>query len=207
MNRRASVLAELLSERRSVRRFGPEPVPRGLLLKILDAGRLAPSPTNTQPWYFLVISGTDTLKASRIMARRVPAIRLPGFQAIAADAVRVLEEAPHVIAVWNVGRLSRRLRKIKDLIGTSYYRSYERAERDGVACAVENMWLMAQALGLGMVWIMPDAACARRFSRAFGVDGTIAALLPVGYPAPGPPAERTARKPLEEISGFFGPRR
>lgn len=207
MNPRASLLKEILTERRSVRRFAPEPVPEELIREVLDAGRLAPSPTNTQPWYFLVLSGADTSRAARIMARRTQGVSVPGFQAIAADAVRILEEAPHVITVWNAGRLSRRLRKLKGLIGPSYYRGYERAERDGIACAVENMWLMAQALGLGMVWIMTDASMARRFRAEFKMEATIAALCPIGLPAPDEPPERTGRKPLEDIARFLDPDR
>jgi nicotinate-nucleotide--dimethylbenzimidazole phosphoribosyltransferase len=203
VNSRASVLKELLAERRSVRRFEPDPVPEDVLREVLDAGRLAPSPTNSQPWSFLVLSGDAIRTAARILADRVPKVAVPGFQAIAAEAARIIADAPHVITVWNVGRLSRRLRKIQGLIGPAFGRSYERAERDGIACACENMWLMAHALGLGMVWIMVDAGCAPAFRRAFGVEGTIAALLPLGRPAPGAAAERTGRKPLTEIVRFF----
>lgn len=207
MNPRASLLKEILAERRSVRRFAPDTVPEELIREILDAARLAPSPTNSQPWSFLVLSGAEARRAARIMARRAQGVRVPGFQEIAADAARILEEAPHVIAVWNEGRLSRRLRKIKGLIGSGYALGYERAERDGIACAVENMWLMAQALGLGMVWIMTDASVARRFRSEFGVEGTIAALCPIGFPAPGEPPARTGRKPLDAVARFLPPAR
>lgn len=204
MNPRAAALKSILAERRSIRRFKPEPVPAGLLREVLDAGRLAPSPTNSQPWYFLVISGEDTEKAGRIIASRVRSIQIPGFRAIAADATRILKEAPHVIAVWNMGHLSGRLKKIQGLIGRLYYKNYVRAEQDAVACAVENMWLMAQALGLGMVWIMAGENLARPFSQEFGVKGMIAALLAVGYPEPGEPEVRTVRKSLDKISGAYG---
>jgi nitroreductase len=44
-----------MRERRSIRRFTPEPVTSGELTAILDAGRFAPSGLNNQPWRFLVV--------------------------------------------------------------------------------------------------------------------------------------------------------
>lgn len=46
--------------RRSVRKYKPDPVPRDLLEKVLDAGRLAPTGRNEQPWAFVVV--TDAAK-------------------------------------------------------------------------------------------------------------------------------------------------
>jgi nitroreductase len=40
--------------RRSVRRYKKEPVPREVKEKILEAGRLAPSAANRQPWHFVI---------------------------------------------------------------------------------------------------------------------------------------------------------
>jgi nitroreductase len=40
--------------RRSIRRYKKEPVPDGVKAKILEAGRLAPSAANRQPWHFVV---------------------------------------------------------------------------------------------------------------------------------------------------------
>lgn len=48
-----SCIGKVLS-RRSVRKFKSEPVGEGVLMNILEAGRLAPSSTNVQPWYFVV---------------------------------------------------------------------------------------------------------------------------------------------------------
>jgi len=45
---------ENMYSRRSIRKFTDEPVSEELLFKILEAGRLSPSATNTQPWHFIV---------------------------------------------------------------------------------------------------------------------------------------------------------
>ena len=47
---------ELIKKRRSVRNYRPEPVAKDLLEKIVDAGRLAATAINIQPWEFIVIT-------------------------------------------------------------------------------------------------------------------------------------------------------
>ncbi len=130
-------------------------------------------------------------------------IRLEGFRKIGFEAARIVDEAPHIIIVWNMGHLSKRLKKIKGLVGPRYYRNFERAERDSVACAIENMWLTAYALGLGMVWVMAGIGTVSRYKKKFGIDGEVVAHLALGYASPAHPEKRTTRKSLEEISGFF----
>ncbi len=51
-----------LTTRRSVRKYKPQPVPRDLLEKIVDAGRLAPTARNVQPWEFVVVTDPDKRK-------------------------------------------------------------------------------------------------------------------------------------------------
>jgi len=53
---------DLLISRRSVRKYRPEPVPRDLIIKVLDVARWAPSAKNLQPWEFIVIDDRDVLK-------------------------------------------------------------------------------------------------------------------------------------------------
>jgi nitroreductase len=46
---------EAIRTRRSIRVYEPRPVPRELLMTIIDAANQAPSGMNTQPWRFAVI--------------------------------------------------------------------------------------------------------------------------------------------------------
>ena len=54
---------ENMYSRRSIRKFTDEPVSEELLFKILEAGRLSPSATNTQPWHFIVARGRKEKEA------------------------------------------------------------------------------------------------------------------------------------------------
>lgn len=46
---------EAIKGRRSIRKYRKDPVPEDLVSKILEAGRWAPSASNTQPWNFIVL--------------------------------------------------------------------------------------------------------------------------------------------------------
>ena len=50
---------DLVGNVRAMRRLKPNPVPRELLERVLEAGVQAPSGQNTQPWSFLVLQGTE----------------------------------------------------------------------------------------------------------------------------------------------------
>lgn len=51
---------ELVKNRRSIRRFKPEPVPKETVEKILEVARYTPSAGNSQPWEFVVVEDTET---------------------------------------------------------------------------------------------------------------------------------------------------
>ena len=53
---------DCIRNRRTVREFRPDPIPEEVLRKILQAGRWAPSSSNSQPWHFVVVQDPATLK-------------------------------------------------------------------------------------------------------------------------------------------------
>ena len=55
-------IIEIIKNRRSVRKFTSEPVSEELIVKILEAGRWAPSGLNNQPWRFAVITDSGLRK-------------------------------------------------------------------------------------------------------------------------------------------------
>ena len=52
-------ILKVMKERRSIIRFKPNPVPDNKLNTILEAGRWAPSWTNTQPWKLIVVKDPE----------------------------------------------------------------------------------------------------------------------------------------------------
>jgi nitroreductase len=63
----SDVLTRLATQRRSVRAFLPEPVPRNLLHQILVSARQAPSGANLQPGSFLLVEGQARRRLSAVL--------------------------------------------------------------------------------------------------------------------------------------------
>ena len=68
---------EAIRTRRSIRKFRPKPIPNKKLKTILEAGRLAPSAGNRQPWFFVVVKDPER---KRVLAKAA------GNQTFIADA-------------------------------------------------------------------------------------------------------------------------
>ncbi len=49
-------LIDAVLSRRSIRNFEKKDIPKEVLYQILEAGRLAPSAANKQPWHFIVVT-------------------------------------------------------------------------------------------------------------------------------------------------------
>ena len=66
-------LWQAIAQRKSIRVFKPDPVPRDLIKKVLAAGILAPSSANMQPWDFVVVGGKEKDRLSRILLQEFSA--------------------------------------------------------------------------------------------------------------------------------------
>jgi nitroreductase len=54
---------EATQERKSIRAYQDKPVPRAIIERILEAGRLAPSAQNIEPWHFIAVTDKEKRKA------------------------------------------------------------------------------------------------------------------------------------------------
>ena len=60
---------EAIRKRRSVRKYTGEPIPREDLEKIVDAGRLAATGNNRQPWDFIVVTDREMIEQLKVAAQ------------------------------------------------------------------------------------------------------------------------------------------
>jgi nitroreductase len=165
-----------IETRRSVRKYKPVPVPDGDLKKILEAGRLAPSAGNKQPWGFVVVRDAERRKMLAEAARN---------QMWTADAGAIL--AVFADPVNSPGGYSRWL------------------ERDPMI-AVENMILAAWSLGYGTCWIGAFEEDKVKPLLGIPMDKTVICLLPLGVPAETPdPKPRRAFKEVFHAEAYGKP--
>jgi nitroreductase len=168
---------ELIRTRESVRNYDPDrSVPKEILEKILDAGRLAPSACNCQPWKFLVISSSAILEKVRACYKR-----------------EWFEEAPLILVVLG----------LKDKAWKRSYDGYNSIETD-VAIALTHIILAAENEGVGTCWIA--AYNPSILKEALGLDENqlIFGITPLGYPKPAfQKSLIKKRKSLEDITEFL----
>jgi nitroreductase len=194
---------DAIEKRRSIRKFKSDPVPGEHITALIEAARLAPSGSNTQPWRFKIVSDGETKAKLAVAAyhqsfvAQAPVVLvccadLQGyFEGITARSqdfgkegaleetmVRVLRERTEQLKMMNVQDLAP---------GIAF----------NVAIAVEHIVLRALDFGLGSCWVrMIDE---QKIKDIFGWGNSIhvVALLPLGYPDEAP-AQRK-RRTIEEI--------
>ena len=131
--------------RRSCRQFLPEAVSDADLERILTAAAWAPSPLNTQPWQFVVITGEAKKQEIFDEAERCRqwAMETSGWKWLGSYTVDFLKQAPTVVAV--VGDPKKTGMDMFQKEGTVGYQL-------ACAAAIQNMLLAAHALELGSLW-------------------------------------------------------
>lgn len=163
---------EVIRTRRSVRSYRPDPIPRDVLERVLDAGRLAPSGSNRQPTRFILVRDPE---------RKEKLVPLCEGQTFIAEAPVVLVACGRNIHYNRGGYMG----DYSVLVDT--------------AIAVDHITLSARAEGLGTCWIGSfDNAGLKEFLR-IPDDYNVVALTPIGYPKGNPFKETTNRLPLSEL--------
>lgn len=150
-------LYELILSRRSIRQFKPKPVSRGILAKLVNAARLAPSGANLQPLEFVVIDDEEVRK------RFFPCLRWAAYIAPEGNPRPGQEPTAYIVVLVNL--------QVRE-------KGYER----DVGAAVENMILAAWEEGVGSCWIA--SADLDKIQELLNVpqDYRVDSVLALGYP-------------------------
>lgn len=170
-------LSNLIRSRESIRNYDPsKPVPRNVLERILEAGRLAPSACNIQPWKFLVISSPEMLTKVRACYHR-----------------EWFKEAPHILAV--VGNREQAWKRSFD--------GYNSVETD-VSIAMTYLILAAEDEGVGTCWIANFDPAILRESLSLAENQVVYCITPLGYQKEGfRKTGKKNRKLPEEVTEFL----
>jgi nitroreductase len=163
---------ELAKNRYSVRNYLDRPVEDEKLNYILEAGRIAPSAANYQPWHFIVVKD---IEMRRQIAETYPR---PWFL-----------QAPVIIILCGDHSISWKRPDGKDHCDID------------IAIAADHMTLAAEDAGLGTCWICHfDAKRAAEILGLPGHIEPVV-YLPVGYSGdqPDKKSRHLVRKTMEEI--------
>lgn len=101
---------EAIRTRYAVRDFRPDALPQDTILRILEAGRLAPSQRNRQQWHFVVVQDRETLRKIGELsptgsfigqAPMAVVVVMQGAKMAEIDAARAVENM--ILAGWAEG--------------------------------------------------------------------------------------------------------
>ena len=144
-----------IENRRSIRKYKRHEISKEIIEDIIYSATLAPSAKNRQPWKFIVYQGEEKSKLVDVMHQGIKSEKIthklmPEWAFAIPDAentVRVMEEAPCLIAVLNTNQKTP-LDSIED-----EKRIVEICDSLSIGAAIENMILTATSYGLGTLWI------------------------------------------------------
>ena len=173
---------DLVRRRQSTRRYLPRPVEREKIAACLEAARLAPSASNTQPWRFVIVDDPQ-LRALLSRQARGP---LGSFNTF-------VPQAPVIVAVATAGGRPRA--RIGGLLKNRDYRLID------IGIASAQFCLQATELGLGTC--MLGWFDERGVRRTLGIPPgqRVHLLITVGYPADPLPRPKK-RKGLQQIHAY-----
>ncbi|MCD8189611.1 MAG: nitroreductase family protein [Clostridiales bacterium] len=157
---------EIIRNRRSVRKFNDIPLSDEALSAIVEAGRWAPTGGNCQTTHFLVITNGEVLETLRVRVKT-------------AFAGMELAEGQY-LSIQNSIRRAKQGDYVYDyhapaLVVVANRRGYPNAMADS-ACALQNMLLTAEALGVGSCWInqlhwLDENPLVRDYLESLGLGG------------------------------------
>ncbi len=189
-------------DRRSVRKYINKAVNKADIYEIIQAGILAPSAKNRQPWKYIVF--TKEAKSNLLdemekglLRERDGRMLLPKSHMGLPDAfhtLKVMREAPVLIVVENIN-------------GKSPYQSIDSEDRITEICdtlsigaSIQNMLLTATELGYGTLWIANTCFAYEELVNYMGISGQLVGAISLGYPNEQP--DPRPRKKLEDVVEF-----
>jgi nitroreductase len=191
-------MLEAIKNRRSIRKFKEEEVPRHMIEEIIQSGVLAPSAKNRQPWKFVVVSGNAKADMVSAMGNGLERERerplLPNVSQYISGAsytLKIMEKAPVTIFIVNP-------------VGVDVHSSLTEEEHieelcnaQSIGAAIENMILTATELGLGSLWICDTYFAYDELQTYLNTEGELIAALTIGYADEAPNAR--PRKSMDEV--------
>jgi len=158
---------DIVVSRRTIRQFKPDPVPPGLLERLVDAARLAPSAANMQPLEYIVVDDR------RVCGEIFPCLKWAAYIAPEGDPKPGREPAAYIVTLVNT-------------------RIREKMFEYDVGAAMENMILTALGEGVGSCWLL--SIDRDKLKAILGVpdEYRIDCVLALGFPAEDPAAEDLA---------------
>ncbi len=213
MTDHTAMMDRVIRERRSIRAFRPEPIPRQVVEELLDVARWAPSASNSQPWRVTTLAGegVERLRQRLEAAANVKAwnqTQIEAFEDRIANGLMAwildcIEEPIPTFLVEGSMRLFGA--PVALLVSCEGERGGMPA---GVSAFVTTLLLAAYARGLGTVWLGWPLGHPEIIREEFALpeDERPCALVALGYPnwEARVNQRRSPRYPVESFTRWIG---
>ncbi len=187
-------ILEVISSRKSIRRFNSDPVPEEMIDKILEAARWAPTGENYQPWRFIVVRDQETRNKIGDLAKvgsgsRMTAWYCMGHLQKRFEGIKDPVKRARVLRFMYSGEVSEFAKAapvVIAVLGTLTVGSVD-VPYD-LSAAVENILLEAHSLGLGGCWVHGPVASSRdaiKFKKILDIPTEMSAYKVIAYVAIG----------------------
>ena len=198
---RARAFHALMNQRRSVRHFAPDPVPRELIEWAIATASTAPSGAHRQPWRFVAVSDLDTKHRIRVATeteerQSYEGGRLPAEWREALEPLGTSWQKPYLeIAPWLVVVFEETYGVFPD---GRRRKNYYVKESVGIACGL----FIAAVHQMGLATLPHTPSPMQFLSKILGRPDNERpyVLFPVGYPAADAQVPNLRRKPLEAVA-------
>jgi len=162
--------------------------------KIIDAGIMAPSPLNSQPWNFIVITNNIVKEQlfNGVAEYKAKAMEISGWKWLEKYSVTFLKPTPVIIVMTGD-----RTKSGMDLFSGDGPVAYQHA----CAAAIQNMLLTAHALGIGSLWF--TLFDKNSVKTLLNIDDTKVPLAFVCLGKPAGESARASRNPLTKKTIFM----
>ncbi len=174
---------ELVQKRQSVRKYSNKPVPIKLIHNCIEAARLAPSASNSQPWHFIII---DEPELKNIIAECTVTKGIP--------INKFAFESPVIVAI--VVKQPKTITKI-----AGWLKKHDFPWID-LGIAAEHFCLQATELGLGTCMIgWFDEKKVKKILKIPFFE-RVGLLITLGYPSEDYPLRKKIRKNFNQIVSY-----
>ncbi len=143
-----AAIYRVVALRRDMRHFLPDPLDEALVERLLAAAHLAPSVGFMQPWRFIRVRSPDIrqqihalVDAERRQTANALGEREDEFMRLKVEGIRECAEVLVVTLTHD---------RERHIFGR---RTMPEMDLASVACAIQNLWLVARAEGVGMGWV------------------------------------------------------
>ncbi|MDR3692865.1 MAG: nitroreductase family protein [Fimbriimonas sp.] len=185
------VLFHAIQNRRSMglSKLRSDPVDRNLIERMLESANWAPSNEDTEPWRFAVFSGEGRKVLADLFADAVQSKSGGDDAALAREGAT---KRAYASPVWIAIGMTPKLKEDGSLLMT------EEEELMAVACAVQNLHLMASAMGLAGMWHSKGLSVNKAVAEGLGwsAPSRLVGFFMCGWPSTAWPAGE--RGPLAE---------